>query len=116
MSSCWTWASRSRSTIWRDENNPQGDIEIQITGLRPGEKIHEELLIGEGLTTTPHAKVLLERAEHLSEIEVAAVLKALRAAIAAADEPALRAVVARWVEGGESFDARPRSVGEDPMS
>ena len=89
----------------RDAQTPQGDIEIKITNLRPGEKIHEELLIGEGQTTTPHPKVLLERAEHLSQIEMAAALKALRAAVADADDAALRAVVARWVEGGAGFAA-----------
>ncbi len=96
----------------RDEANPQGDIEIKITKLRPGEKVHEELLIGEGLTTTPHPKVMLERADHLSEIEIAAALKALRTAIAAADETALRAVVARWVEGGETFVVPSGDVGQ----
>ncbi|MGO8077375.1 polysaccharide biosynthesis protein, partial [Rhizobium leguminosarum] len=30
----------------RDENNPEGDIELSVTGLRPGEKLYEELLIG----------------------------------------------------------------------
>ena len=87
----------------RDEANPDGDIEIKITGLRPGEKIHEELLIGEGQTTTPHPKILQANEAALSEIEVAAALKALRKAIEAADEAALRAVVARWVEGGAHF-------------
>ncbi len=89
----------------RDAQTPQGDIEIKITGLRPGEKIHEELLIGEGQTTTPHPKVLLESAEHLSQIEMASALKALRKAIETADDAALRAVVARWVEGGAGFAA-----------
>ena len=84
----------------RDGTNPEGDIEIKITGLRPGEKIHEELLIGEGQITTPHPKILQAREGHLSQLEVAAVLKALRAAIADADDPALRRIVARWVEGG----------------
>ena len=87
----------------RDAANPDGDIEIQITGLRPGEKIHEELLIGEGQLTTPHPKILQANEAALSEIEVASALKALRRAIEAADEVALRAVVARWVEGGAHF-------------
>jgi FlaA1/EpsC-like NDP-sugar epimerase len=87
----------------RDEKRPDGDIEIVLTGLRPGEKMHEELLIGEGQITTPHPKILQAREEHLSEIEVAAGLKALRAAIADADADALRAVVVRFVEGGQHF-------------
>lgn len=87
----------------RDAANPEGDIEIEITGLRPGEKIHEELLIGEGQLTTPHPKILQANEAALSEIEVASALRALRKAIEAADEVALRAVVARWVEGGAHF-------------
>ena len=87
----------------RDEANPDGDIEIRITGLRPGEKIHEELLIGEGQLTTPHPKILQASEAALSEIEIASALKALRRAIETADEAALRAVVARWVEGGAHF-------------
>jgi len=87
----------------RDEATPEGDIEIVLTGLRPGEKLHEELLIGEGQITTPHPKILQAREAHLSEIEVAAALKALRAAVAEGDEAAMRAVIARWVEGGQVF-------------
>ncbi len=87
----------------KDEDNAEGDIEIELTGLRPGEKMHEELLISEGQITTPHPKILQAREAHLSEIEVAALMKALRAALADADADALRSVVARFVEGGHVF-------------
>ena len=87
----------------RDDANPDGDIDIVLTGLRPGEKMHEELLIGEGQITTPHPKILQARENHLSQIEVAAALKALRAAIVDADEAVLRAVIARWVEVDHAF-------------
>ena len=87
----------------RDDAHPEGDIEIVLTGLRPGEKMHEELLIGEGQITTPHPKILQAREDHLSQIEVAAALKALRAAIVDADEQVLRAVIARWVEVDHAF-------------
>lgn len=90
----------------RDAETPDGDIEIVMTGLRPGEKLHEELLIGEGQLTTPHPKILQAREAHLSEIEVAACLRALRAAIAEGDDDGLRAVVGRWVEGGKHFAPR----------
>jgi FlaA1/EpsC-like NDP-sugar epimerase len=42
----------------KDINNPLGDIEIQITGLRPGEKLYEELLIGDNPQQTNHPKIL----------------------------------------------------------
>ncbi|MBS1301747.1 nucleoside-diphosphate sugar epimerase/dehydratase [Loktanella sp. SALINAS62] len=97
-----------------DDATPDGDIEIKITGLRPGEKIYEELLIGEGQLTTPHPKILQAREAHPSEIEVAAALKALRRALETADEDALRALVARWVEGGEQV-LTPRVQTKTPQ-
>lgn len=48
----------------KDDDNPQGDIEIKITGLKPGEKLYEELLIGTNVSKTSHKRIL--RAEEKS--------------------------------------------------
>jgi FlaA1/EpsC-like NDP-sugar epimerase len=42
----------------RDDDNPDGDVEIQYTGLRPAEKLFEELLIGKNVTGTDHPRIL----------------------------------------------------------
>ena len=42
----------------KDENHPDGDIEIKITGLRPGEKLYEELLIGDEVQKTTHPRIM----------------------------------------------------------
>ncbi len=44
--------------VVKDTNTSEGDIEIEHTGLRPGEKLYEELLIGENVYTTQHPKIL----------------------------------------------------------
>ena len=83
----------------RDEANPDGDIEIVVIGLRPGEKLQEELLISEGQMTTRHEKIFIAREACLSEIEVASAVRSLRSAAASADDDAARRVMAQWVEG-----------------
>ena len=42
----------------KDAANPKGDIEIRITGLRPGEKLYEELIIGDNAVPTGHPRIL----------------------------------------------------------
>ncbi|MFC6632045.1 polysaccharide biosynthesis protein [Microbulbifer taiwanensis] len=49
----------------RDEENPEGDIEIQITGLRPGEKLYEELLLGDNVSGTDHPMIMRAEEERL---------------------------------------------------
>ncbi len=86
----------------KDEAHPEGDIEIKITGLRPGEKLHEELLISPDMLTTPHNKILRAQDSFLSEIEMATALKELRSAVELRDEEAAKKVISRWVEQSET--------------
>jgi FlaA1/EpsC-like NDP-sugar epimerase len=83
----------------RDATKPDGDIEIEIIGLRPGEKIEEELTLSENLVGTRHPKIFCAQEDSLSEIEVASIMRSLRHALAASDEAAARRIILRWVEG-----------------
>jgi FlaA1/EpsC-like NDP-sugar epimerase len=85
----------------KDSSNPSGDIEILVTGLRPGEKLHEELLISSDMLTTPHHKILRAQEHYLSEIEIANALKDLRRAIETRDTDGAMQVVKRWVESSD---------------
>ncbi|SFH05751.1 NDP-sugar epimerase, includes UDP-GlcNAc-inverting 4,6-dehydratase FlaA1 and capsular polysaccharide biosynthesis protein EpsC [Palleronia marisminoris] len=82
----------------QSDTDPDG-IAIRVTGLRPGEKLYEELVIGDALTATPHEKILRAEEEHLSEIETQAMLRAVQAAIDAGDAIRLRTCIERYVSG-----------------
>ncbi len=92
----------------KDGRNPDGDIEIKVTGLRDGEKLHEELLIEPDMLTTPHNKILRAQEGYLSEFEMATALKDLRTAIDENDVEAARTVIGRWVEQGSLLEAAKR--------
>jgi FlaA1/EpsC-like NDP-sugar epimerase len=49
----------------RDEQQPDGDIEIHVTGLRPGEKLYEELLIGDNVLPTHHSRIMRAQEQQL---------------------------------------------------
>ena len=53
----------------KDENNPKGDIDIIFTGLRPGEKLYEELLIGDNISETDHKQILRAEEEFISKAQ-----------------------------------------------
>ena len=64
-----------------DENNPDGDIEIVFTGLRPGEKLYEELLIDNQAEKTQHEKIQLVKDKGLLWVEMKKYIDMLEEAI-----------------------------------
>jgi FlaA1/EpsC-like NDP-sugar epimerase len=81
----------------RDNENPEGDIEITITGLRPGEKLFEELLIGNNPQPTQHPRIMKADEEFLSWDVLQAKLNALQACMKVNDAPALRGMLQELV-------------------
>ncbi|MDZ4101079.1 MAG: nucleoside-diphosphate sugar epimerase/dehydratase [Hydrogenophaga sp.] len=79
--------------------NPTGDIEIQTTGLRPGEKLYEELLIGDDPQPTQHPRILRAREEFQPWSAFQLTLEALSTALTEQDIPAARALLQRCVQG-----------------
>ena len=98
----------------RDAENPEGDIDIEIIGLRPGEKLHEELLIGEGLLTTPHSKILRAHENSLSELDMAIALQDLGRAVMRGDGDAARNLAITYVEGFQPHS--PGAAIKQPQS
>ncbi len=94
--------------VEKNAESPDGDIEIQIIGLRPGEKLVEELLLGGSTVGTGHPKILRAQEEFLPEEKLHASLTALRHAANTEDIAAIHVVLEDIVKG---FGAR--IVAED---
>lgn len=90
----------------RDENNPDGDIQIDITGLRPGEKLYEELLIGENPEKTEHPRIMKGQENFLPVEQFETELQRLDQALNANDLPKLRALLIELVEGYKPEEAK----------
>lgn len=83
----------------REQGSSAGDIEITITGLRPGEKLYEELLIGDNPETTAHPRIMKAHEPFLPWADLATELQALRPAVQADDVDAIKALLLRHVQG-----------------
>jgi FlaA1/EpsC-like NDP-sugar epimerase len=92
----------------RDEIDPDGDIEIQITGLRPGEKLYEELLIGDNPEPTTHPRIMRAREGFLPWSEMVHQLEALQQALSRNEveqvRTRMRSLVAGYAPLGEISD------------
>jgi FlaA1/EpsC-like NDP-sugar epimerase len=83
----------------RDANYPDGDIAIEIAGLRPGEKLYEELLIGDNPEPTGHPRIMKAHEPFLPWDELTPALAKLRVAAQAGDTAAIKAFLLAYVHG-----------------
>lgn len=90
----------------KDAHRPGGDIEIRFSGLRPGEKLYEELLIGDNVLQTDHERIMRAQEKLLPEAELRALLDRLRAGCDALDAERAFALMKEVVN---EFNAAPET-------
>jgi len=83
----------------KDDANPDGDIEIEIAGLRPGEKLYEELLIGDNPKASQHPRIMKAHEDFLTMPVLQEKLNILDAALKANDVRVVRRVLEQLVSG-----------------
>ena len=93
----------------KDENAYRGDIAVEYTGLRPGEKLYEELLIGESVTGTEHPKIMRAEEDTLAWNALQVLLRRLEAACKGMHLAEIKSVLLEAVDGFE-----PKEEMNDP--
>lgn len=83
----------------RSESNPHGDISIEFTGLRPGEKLYEELLIGDDVVKTEHPMIMSANEDYIPWDHLKAKLAELNSAVVADDYTRVRQLLRETVSG-----------------
>lgn len=95
------------------KEQPDGDIEIVYSGLRPGEKLYEELLIGANTEATEHPRIMRSEEPYLGIQDLAKEFEVLKAAITERDHDTLEALLLRAVEG---YRPDPQGTRHRPSS
>ena len=90
----------------KDENNPKGDIVIEFQGLRPGEKLYEELLIGEDVTGTEHPKIMRADESLLSADAIQRIIDRSLSGVNKQDSDLLVTIILS--EAVDGYSANPR--------
>ena len=85
----------------KTEQTPDGDIDVQFIGLRPGEKLHEELLMGEDLTGTEHRKIMRTEERFIPWPELRPALRTLEQTCDSYDLDAIRRFASGLIEGSD---------------
>jgi UDP-N-acetylglucosamine 4,6-dehydratase len=83
----------------KDENHPDGEVEINFIGLRPGEKLYEELLIGDNVSETTHKRIMRAEEQVIAWAELETLLDTLAKATQNEDFECVRAVLKYAVTG-----------------
>ncbi|MEM7301380.1 MAG: nucleoside-diphosphate sugar epimerase/dehydratase [Pseudomonadota bacterium] len=90
----------------KDGENPAGEIEIHYSGLRPGEKMYEELLIDDTVIETNHPKIMRANERSLSDDDLTNALQQLETAIGERNDAAVRAILEETIEGYPHIEDR----------
>lgn len=89
---------------FKDEKNLNGDIEIIFTGLRPGEKLYEELLIGDAVSKTPHKQILRAEEDFIQRDELEESIKSLMRAEEKNDVYELKKIFKKTIHGYTGYE------------
>ncbi len=83
----------------KDKLHPDGDIEIEFTGLRPGEKLYEELLIGDNVSKTDNPMIMRAEEEMVAWDDLKLIIDELEQAIDSDNQDKLRQLLIKAVPG-----------------
>ncbi|TCJ40226.1 nucleoside-diphosphate sugar epimerase/dehydratase [Parafrankia sp. BMG5.11] len=100
----------------RDKENPHGDIEIVQIGLRPGEKLYEELLINAEATATDHPRIFCAHESHLGLNQLAEMLAKVERALETANDRQVRYLLSELVSGYDPSDSPNCSAADPPVA